>query len=77
VSIYPNPSNGHITVELDNTEKYKTEDIKLMDFTGKLVKQIEIEGTKTSVDLYDLNPGIYLIQVGSLKNRVTEKIILK
>jgi hypothetical protein len=48
-----------------------------MDMTGKIIEKRKVEGTNTTLNLSNLKSGIYLLQVGSLENRVTEKIILK
>jgi len=77
LTIYPNPTEGEIQVTLNNYDQYKNSQIKIIDVTGKIVEKSEVEGTHTTLDLSNLKSGIYLIQVGSLENRVTEKIILK
>ena len=77
LTIYPNPTDGEIEVTVNNYKQYSNEQIKVMDMTGKIIEKRKVEGTHTNIDLSDLKSGIYLIQVGSLKNRVTEKIILK
>jgi hypothetical protein len=77
LTIYPNPSDGEIKITVNNYKQYSNEQIKVMDMTGKIIEKRKVEGTNTILDLSNLKSGIYLIQVGSLKNRVTEKIILK
>jgi len=77
MSIYPNPTSGQIQVQIEDDQQHKNQTIKVSDMTGKVVIKTKVEGTHTSIDLSDLEPGIYILQIGSLKNRVTEKIILK
>jgi hypothetical protein len=77
LTVFPNPSHGNVRVTIDNYKQFRNQPIKVMDLTGKVISKRSIEGVHTNIDLSDLKTGIYLIQVGSLKNRVTEKIILK
>ncbi|QSE97434.1 Ig-like domain-containing protein [Fulvivirga lutea] len=59
VSIYPNPASNQITLtgNIDQTAK-----IFISDMKGNLVRQIKPELTE-SIDVSDLNNGIYLILI--------------
>ncbi len=77
LSVSPNPSNGTIHVNVGDYQQYKNNQIKVLDITGKVLERNRVEGVETKIDLSDLDSGVYFIQVGSAKNRVTEKIILR
>ncbi len=76
IEIYPNPSNGEITVEI------KTLDIKrvyLYDMNGKLAFKKELEepvASKMELSFPDLEEGVYLIRFISVQGKVTSRRIV-
>ena len=66
VSVYPNPSQGVVNIDL-YTVKAQNTLIKVLDMSGRIVKQIEARSeagmNKLSVDLGDVAQGIYTLQV--------------
>lgn len=72
VEVYPNPSYGYITVELKDTQPT---DVKVIDITGKTRYQTTITSTST-VNLGDLNAGIYYIQTSNSNGSFLSKISL-
>ena len=80
VHIYPNPSTGKLNIVLMVNEQTDVH-FSLTDLTGKLL----IEGayslgqginTKT-IDLQELNNGIYILKLQTGKNYYSEKIIIE
>jgi hypothetical protein len=69
IKIYPNPTNNIIYIEgLDNN---KSNTIQIFDVQGKLVltKTINEKGT---IDLSELNKGVYVIKVGEVAQRIVK-----
>lgn len=70
ISIYPNPSNGEITI---NAEGYDA--AVVTDIQGQEVMQLDaVNGTH---DLSNLQAGMYLIQLKSNDGIVTERLIIE
>lgn len=63
-SIYPNPSNGEITISFTTTSE-NNRTFNCYDISGKqlLSKALPIGASKARVDLSQLSTGIYMIQV--------------
>jgi hypothetical protein len=78
IDIRPNPFNSNLSIKLDNNILGLVE-IQVMDLSGKLiVKKLEFKVSQIeeySVDLSDLDPGIYLIHVKQGLFRTTKKIV--
>lgn len=73
VTIYPNPTNNIITVNIDdNTENVQLE---IIDVLGKTVFQTNLKETKTSFNLNQYPNGVYIFKVSSNNISYTEKII--
>ncbi len=78
LKIYPNPTDGIITLETDNVAASK---IKITDFLGKTIGLVPITGVNTIVDLkdYNLAKGIYQFQIMDENGQAlyTEKVIMQ
>jgi len=76
LTLFPNPSNGLVTVTLSNTDKLQG--IKVYTLTGQVVYEELLSGTVNQkvLDL-KLNKGIYLLEVVSDKYKASKKLIIK
>jgi hypothetical protein len=72
-SIYPNPSNGSITM---TSKGDLINEIKLYDFTGKLVwEESGLNTTKYLLNKQDLPSGLYVINTRLANSTRTSKIV--
>ncbi|MDF3028336.1 MAG: hypothetical protein K0S23_2643 [Fluviicola sp.] len=74
VTIYPNPSTGLYTIEL---EDYSDASIEIYNVLGKKVKSIQQTAAKTTVDLTGYPKGVYLVNIHSNDKQISKKIILE
>ena len=75
IKIYPNPSTGLITLELDN--RIELNELHLYDLIGKELKVIEqFEHNIIQIDLSSYPPGIYFMEFQTNQGRVTKRIEL-
>jgi len=79
VSIYPNPAKGFVSIEVDE-EKFESGEIQLLDMTGKIVlnKQIELQQGKNnhSLDLQNIAQGVYSIAIIASNRKWTGKLVI-
>ena len=68
IEIFPNPTSGKI--DLLGIE-YGT--IKIIDNFGRIILKAEKPGSE--IDISDLAPGIYFLQISSDNQWITKKII--
>ncbi|MCG8700829.1 MAG: T9SS type A sorting domain-containing protein, partial [Bacteroidales bacterium] len=73
-SMYPNPANNMVTIELDNTEYTKVE---LYNISGKLILETDIVSTSTDVDVSKLSSGVYFVRTFGNEISHTKKLIIK
>jgi Secretion system C-terminal sorting domain len=74
--IYPNPAHARIMVE---TAGWSDEVIgKIINMEGKIMQQILMDGnSRTEINISDLVPGIYLLQLNNGTTTKSEKLIVK
>ena len=79
-SFYPNPAKDFIVItslvlsEVEGEAKQsQPQTVEIYDLTGKIVKQTSLRGTKQSVQISDLEKGVYIVRVG----KQTKKLIIE
>lgn len=68
LTIYPNPTNGNLTIKYSPNEKLK---IKIFDYSGKVI----LETDQTSINMEDFPCGIYGIMLTGTKGSRVKKIM--
>lgn len=73
-NIYPNPSSGLFTLEINNTQELN---IEVIDQRGTIVKSLKANSSLVRIELYDLPAGLYIIRVyDQFKNYDEKRVIL-
>jgi hypothetical protein len=73
--LFPNPSNGKVTVSVNETLVGST--VTLSDVTGRMVFKSEISNLKSEIDLAGLGRGIYLVTVSATNGVKAVKKLVK
>lgn len=73
VSVYPNPSNGVITVGNDNNIEGE---VTVQDIAGRVVFSGDLNGN-TTIDLSGNGTGVYVVKVASATGNHVERIVIK
>ena len=77
LQVYPNPASDHVQVVFD---LYGRADIDIIDMTGRLITNTAYEAsgfTSLSLDLAELNPGVFFVRVSSGDNSEVLRFIKK
>jgi hypothetical protein len=77
ITISPNPSNDRVTIQikLENAENIE---VCLTDMNGRLLKTWTFENSLSihqSVDLTNMNSGLYLVKIMTPKGVLTQKVL--
>ncbi len=64
ITVYPNPADNFITIELDFNET-EAQIINILSIDGKLIRNINITSDETTIDISSLSSGIYFINIAS------------
>ena len=73
VSVYPNPSEGVITVTNDNNT---VNSIEVNDMLGKVIYSSSASAS-TTIDLSSAGTGVYLVKVSNETGSMVERVIIK
>jgi hypothetical protein len=79
-TVYPNPANANINVELTYSSSTNTL-VNVTDITGKVCKTIAlgtVNGTETlSISIEDLKSGVYFVEVITTNSKEVKKFVKK
>ena len=73
-NVYPNPSNGVFTIELDATEKH---DITVNNALGQTVYSSTINDVITTINLSSYSKGVYTVELKNNSSTYVEKVIVE
>ena len=66
VNVFPNPAADHLTVDLDFVENMERVDLYIVDVTGKLIRNVQLENItsqQVEINLDQLSSGTYFLQI--------------
>lgn len=70
--IYPNPASSQLFVKSETNAQ-----VSIIDLTGRVVKEIETTDEITTIDINDVNEGVYFIMIQDENNRIVEKLVVR
>lgn len=74
VSLYPNPSNGWVTLEAPTNWDLE---ISVYDTQGKLVESLRKTNAVNRLDFSALDHGMYFVEIAHEGDRITRKLIIE
>jgi len=81
ISIYPNPTNGEITIDFSSYNgQENVKKVEITDITGKTVytsTTLSTSNNQLKIDLSSFEKGIYIISIQTERERFTSKIVKK
>ena len=79
VNIYPNPTSNSVFVDF-NFNKSQSATLRIVDFTGKIVKEIPeyitMGQNHLDISTADLSQGVYMLKITSQEININHKIIV-
>jgi hypothetical protein len=63
IKLYPNPSDGLFTIE--TPEHHIGSEIFVIDGVGRVIQKLQVQGSKTYIDLRKNPKGVYRVQIKS------------
>lgn len=77
ILLYPNPSTGTMTLDLQGKADFGTAVVTVTDLTGKAIKRFEWRGETTTLDLSGLSKGVYFVEINASGNTEVRKVMIQ
>jgi hypothetical protein len=75
--VFPNPTNQFLNIEGALPENTTSGELSLINMNGQVLKKDSYTGQPKALPVYDLKPGMYLLEIRySKKEKSTYKIIV-
>lgn len=77
LSVYPNPNDGHVYINIDLTER-KDGKVEICDLLGKSLRVFEFKNQSAEsieADLSDLKSGVYIVTLRTGNDVITKKMM--
>ena len=74
-SVVPNPTTGDIVIKLSGS--YTSNNVEIYALTGELVASTRFNGAVVSMDLSELNTGMYLIKIANDTGTIVQRVVKK
>ncbi|MNJ83391.1 hypothetical protein D3C87_08090 [compost metagenome] len=71
ISMYPNPTQGVVIFEQSGNESLT---YRITSLSGQVVRILNSSETKTEIQLYDIQSGIYLVEISSGDSKIIRRI---
>ena len=62
LSLYPNPVSDHLTIEFKHYKQQVIE-MEIFDLTGRMIEQVQLLQKSTTINLEDLETGLYFVKL--------------
>jgi hypothetical protein len=74
ITMYPNPAQNNVTIKNSNNVKF--DQLTIYDVYGRLINTIDLRDMQQEkiINVSDLTPGIYMLQLQSNGARTTKRL---
>jgi hypothetical protein len=77
VNLYPNPANDFVKIDITSYDKTKNNSYKVMNVLGETVLQSAITSNQATIDIEQLQSGMYFVEFNLDGMKITKKVIKK
>jgi hypothetical protein len=72
LNVFPNPATG--TVNIQSTQSGT---VRILDLTGRIVKEEKMEAGEHTLSLDGLNTGLYFVQLNGQHSNISQRLIVE
>jgi hypothetical protein len=77
IKVFPNPTDGDLKIRLENISNTEGINMQLYSSTGSLLQSKMIDSDYSEFDMLSYSPGIYILRISRLDEKLEYKIIKK
>jgi predicted secreted protein len=77
LSIYPNPASTQVFIKIPDFSSHKNMKVTLYDLNGRLVKESHLTAELQSIEVSDVESGVYIFKITSDTGQASRRIIVE
>ncbi len=77
VDIYPNPTSDYLNVAIQDHNKSHEYTVSIMSIEGQILKSVVLSTKVFTLDMADLNAGVYTLTIQGPKDKAIHKRFIK
>ena len=77
IKIYPNPTEGIVTVEINSPREAETNEVSLYSLSGKNIIPVRVVERSANLDISEQPAGVYILKIRAGEQHTEWKIIKK
>ena len=77
VTLYPNPANDFVKIDITSYDKSKNNSYKVLNILGEVVLQSAISSDQSTIDIEHLQSGMYFVEFNLDGIKITKKVVKK
>lgn len=70
IAVYPQPAQDVLNI---NVESASNEMVRIYDLAGQLVVETSMNGNQKTLNIAQLNSGVYLLEVGTIRRKIIKQ----
>ena len=77
LSIYPNPTNGLVTIDISQLETKESVRVDVFGVHGQLILSEEVVDIKQQIDLLSQPNGMYTVSIKTPNMQITRRLVIQ
>ncbi len=77
IRLYPNPSDGNMTLEFDGKPQFEEAVVSVVGLTGHLYDSFLWDGRSTTLNLTNLTKGVYFVKIKTEDSLEVRKVVIQ
>jgi len=75
VGLYPNPANDMLVISI-NADQFTSANVTIFDIKGNVVMETSVQDTETTLNISNLESGIYFVKINAAQfNKITKLVV--
>jgi len=77
MTVYPNPASNAINISYNNHSYSGETEVDIVDLKGQIVKSIRLNEIEQTLDISELESGVYFVRLSNSRENLVQKLIVK
>ena len=77
MTVYPNPASNAINISYNNHSYLNETELHIVNLKGQVVRSTRLNETEQTLDISELESGVYFVRLFNSQENLVQKLIVK